>query len=223
MSWMDAGPGPLLLASVKASARSGEEGLCLSTWRGVTLRPVGTTPGAVSESHLRVLTDWRNRHVTAFLTEFEATTERTAAWLESTVGPDRGRILFTAHEPGGSVFGFCGIAFADWLTGSFELDSITRGTPGAPGGMSVAVRMLLDWSVAQLGLSTPVVRVMSDNARALTFYARLGFIETHRVPLRRSAVPGLVSWVPDTDAPSGLRQLVHLTKPTHGSARGGRP
>jgi hypothetical protein len=148
MSGADGEAGRRLVAAVKDSARAGEVCLCLAAAEGgIMLRPVGTAPGAASADELRVLSEWRNRHVTAFLTEFEATPDRTAAWLESAVGPDPGRIIFTLREPDGAIFGHCGLAFADWTTGTFELDGVARGTPAVPGGMSAAVRTLLNWSI----------------------------------------------------------------------------
>jgi RimJ/RimL family protein N-acetyltransferase len=211
VSSLDDGGGRRLVAAVKDTARDGVVGLCLrSTNAPVTLRPVGTSPGAASPDDVRALTDWRNRRVSAFLTEFEATPHRTAAWLAGTVGPDPGRIVFTLCDENGDAFGVCGLASVDWATGSLELDGVTRGTTAVPGGMSAGLRTLLGWSLGQLGLSTPRVRVVSDNEHALAFYSRLGFIETHRVPLRRIEEPGLVSWVPDPSGPADARQLVHL-------------
>lgn len=209
--------GRQLVASVKAATRatapSGGNCLSLVSARGITLRPIGTALGAASEEEVRLLTEWRNRHVKAFLTEFEATQERTAAWLVESIGPDPGRIVFILRGRDGELFGLCGLAFADWEAGSVELDGVMRGTAAEPGGMTEAVRTLLDWAHCQLGLSTPLVRVVSDNPHALGFYRRLGFVETHRVPLRRVAERGMVRWVPDPSGPTEARQLVHHRMP----------
>lgn len=208
--------GRRLVAAVKDATRAGNACLSLVAERGITLRPIGTSPGAASNEEVRLLTEWRNRHVTVFLTEFEATQERTAAWLVSTVGRDPGRIVFTLRGPSGTVFGLCGLAFADWVAGTVELDGVVRGTTAAPGGMSVAVPALLDWAVGQLGLTTPLVRIVSDNSHALAFYRRLGFVETHRVPLRRVEEPGMVSWVPDPSGSADARQIVHHRRAADG-------
>jgi len=211
--------GRRLIAAAKCSSRVGETVSCLiKADGGISLHPVGTLPGAATAEEVRVLTEWRNRHVTAFLTQFEATPERTAAWLVSTVGPDPGRVVLIVREQSGAIFGHCGLASVDWATGTFELDGVTRGTKAAPGGMSVALRALLDWAIRQLGLSTPLVRVISRNTHALEFYSRLGFVETHRVPLRRVEEPGMVSWVPDPSGAADSLHLVHLRMRAGGPA-----
>jgi GNAT superfamily N-acetyltransferase len=148
--------------------------------------------------------------VKAFLTEFVATQERTAAWLASTVGPDSGRILFLLRDDRGAAFGACGLAFIDWTAGSFELDGVTRGSEVAPGGMSAGLRTLIGWAAGQLGLRLPLVRVLADNEHALEFYRRLGFNETYRLPLRRVEESGLVRWEVDSADDAGYRQLVYM-------------
>lgn len=208
MSAPDREAGGGLFAAVKRTTPA--DGVCLglATTGGVTLRPVGTSPGAASAEELYVLTQWRNRHVAAFLTEFLATEERTASWLVSTVGPDPGRIVFTLREPNGSIFGVCGLALADWVVGTVELDGVMRGTAAVPGGMSVAIRVLLDWA-SGIGLPTALVRVVSNNEHALAFYRRLGFVETDRVALRRVEESGMVTWLPDRSGNTGSRALIH--------------
>src|SRR5947208_3620655 len=65
-------------------------------FQGVSLRAVSTTspdPGDV-----RRLTEWRNRHVTRFLTEFNATETRTRNWLTEVISRDSTRVLFMIEE-----------------------------------------------------------------------------------------------------------------------------
>lgn len=221
MSAPDREAGRLLFTVVKGTTPA--DGVCLglATDDGVWLRPVGTSRGAASAEELRVLTQWRNRHVAVFLTEFVATEDRTASWLVSAVGQDAGRIVFTLREPNGAIFGLCGLASADWVAGTVELDGVIRGTAAVPGGMSVAIRVLLDWA-SRIGLPTALVRVVSDNDHALAFYRRLGFVETDRVALRRVEEPGMVTWVPDASRSTGGRALVyHRLAATASAPRGG--
>ena len=100
------------------------------------LRPVPTREALLNPEDVRLLTAWRNRYVTAFLTEFTATEDRTAKWLTDVVGPAEGKILFMLDEPDGSTFGYMGLDFIDWDKRTGEADAIVRGNPTpVPGSM----------------------------------------------------------------------------------------
>ena len=158
------------------------------------------------------LTDWRNRHVSAFLTEFEATPERTAQWLADVVGPAGDRMLLMADDADGRTFGYLGIAYIDWAAGRVEADAIVRGESADKGAMTACLLALLGWARDGLGLRDVWVRVRSDNP-ALGFYRRLGFVERHAVPLRRETEPGLVRWVEDPALADAEVSLVHMQLP----------
>ena len=172
------------------------------------LRPVAGRPERLDPADVERLTAWRNRHVRSVLTEFEATTERTAAWLVAN-HPDDSRILFMVDDPEGATFGYMGLAFIDWRAGIGEADSIVRGADSAPGTMSAALRALIEWATGPLGLHRIVIRVRSDNP-VMPFYDRLGFVERRRVPLRLdTAETEGRRWVEDPTADSGLF-VIHL-------------
>lgn len=202
------------MASIKEAA--GGEGpqwsLALEGAGGVRLRVVPTQPGRVLDADVEVLTRWRNRFVTSFLTEFEATPARTAEWLQRVVGPDNSRILFMVEAPDGVRIGYMGLAFIDWGEGYGEADAVVRGVDGWPGIMGTGLRALLGWARFALGLRRIGVRVRSDNP-ALGWYVRLGFREIRREALRRSVSAGMVSWVPDGEQGAAEVFLVHMDWP----------
>ena len=168
------------------------------------LRPAGTDPADAAR-----LTEWRNRFVTAFLTEFEATEACTVRWLAETVTPDDTRILFMLDLPDSRTVGCLGLAFINWEAGRGEADAVVRGAE-APGGlMTTALRTMLDWAHGPLGLGELGVRVRSDNP-ALAFYEKAGFHEKQRVPLRRTESPGMVAWVEDPTVAEAKLSLVHM-------------
>jgi len=179
------------------------------------LRLVPTVPERILDQDVAVLTRWRNRHVTAFLTEFEASESRTRTWLADRVGPDRGRVLFMAESLDGRLLGYMGLAFIDWSTGYGEADAVVRGVEGYPGLMASGLRTLLGWAECQLGLGRIAVRVRSDNP-ALAFYRKLGFQERQRESLRRVEEPGMVTWVTDPEVTSSPVSLVHMDWPMTG-------
>jgi RimJ/RimL family protein N-acetyltransferase len=212
--------GRQLLKAVKASTIAGGPVLSVPVGNPVEaiLRPVATRAAALNPNDVRVLTEWRNRFVNAFLGEFEANEARTARWLTEAVAVDDSRILFMLDDTTGRTFGYMGLAFIDWEDLSGEADAIVRGLDCTPGLMTRALRTLLSWAGCQLGLKTLGVRVRSDNS-ALEFYRKFGFAETRRVPLRRTENGDGILWVENESIDSDV-SLVHMVLE---SARGSVP
>ncbi len=190
-----------LLIALKANATAKTPCLCIPVGLPVeaVLRPVATAAGRVDASDVHVLTEWRNRFVGSFLTEFVATEARTEQWLTEVVGPDPTRILFMLDDSLGATVGYLGLAFIDWENLTGEADAIVRGAETAPGVMARAMFTLLEWAREQLGLKSIGARVRSDNP-ALRFFLKFA-TETKRVPLRAIEEPGaepkMVRWVED--------------------------
>lgn len=204
--------GQELLQAFKASASTDQPALSIRVGVGEgILRPLPTSPERLNSDDVRMLTEWRNRYVRSFLTEFEATEERTAKWLTEVVGPDPTRILFMLDDVSGQTIGYLGLAFIDWEARTGEADAIVRGMSGTPGLMTKALLALLGWAHARLGLTGGLnVRVRSDNPRAVEFYSRLA-TETRRVPLREIDQPGMKRWIEDESLTTSPAELVYLT------------
>lgn len=201
-----------LLKALKSTASANAP--CLSIPVGTPieaiLRPVATGRERLNAADMRLLTEWRNRFVNAFLTNFEANEERTARWLTEMVGPDETRILFMVDDAATrQTVGYMGLAFINWTKKSGEADAIVRGADCAPGLMTRALLTLLEWSRVQLGLEHLGVRVRSDNT-ALEFYSKLGFTEERRVGLRRTEDAGMIRWVEDESLEDAGLSLVHM-------------
>lgn len=201
--------GKNLLTAVKGAAGLAGPQMVLKVGRLATLRVVATRPAVQNPSDVHWLTEWRNKHLSAFLTEFIATEPRTASWLENIVGRDDNRILFMIDNADGLTVGYMGLAFIDWNTGYGEADAVVRGLDTVPGLMRAALQTLLAWACGQLGLSRIGVRVRSDNP-ALGFYRKLGFVETLRVPLISTTdAEGAIAWQESVDSHVGNLFLVH--------------
>jgi RimJ/RimL family protein N-acetyltransferase len=211
--------GRQLLQAVKASASPRQPALSLPVGFPVeaVLRPVATRGDCLNDADVRVLTEWRNRFVEAFLTEFQANEMRTARWLTNIVATDDTRILFMVDDArSGDTIGYMGLAFIDWENLSGEADAIVRGREAAPGLMKRAMRTMLDWAHSQLGLKTLGVRVRSDNP-AVEFYRKFGFRELRRVTLRRVNRADMIEWLEDESLPMGEPSLVHMTLEDRGT------
>ena len=200
-----------LLITLKANATANAPYLCIPVGLPVeaVLRPVATAAGRVDAGDVQVLTDWRNRFVSSFLTEFVATEPRTEQWLTEVVGPDPTRILFMLDDALGATVGYLGLAFIDWDNLTGEADAIVRGADTAPGVMARAMFTLLDWAREQLGLKSVGARVRSDNP-ALRFFLKFA-TETKRVPLRAVQEPDMIRWIEDETLVDAPISLVYIT------------
>ena len=173
------------------------------------LRPVATKKGSLNPQDVRLLTEWRNRFVHAFLSEFQATENRTERWLTDEVGPNEGKILFMVDDLDGHTFGYMGLDFIDWGEAYGEADAVVRGGEAPRGTMKLALQTLLSWAREQLDLHELCVRVRSDNS-ALAFYRKVGYVEDWRVPLRRVEEPGMIRWVEDESIGDAKVDLIHM-------------
>jgi len=204
--------GRALLRALKRAAGGADPAPCLPVGNPVLalLRPVGVRRERIHPADVTALTEWRNRFPQSFLTEFEATEARTRAWLTGTVAEDDGKILFMADTLDRRAFGYLGLDAIDWDRGTGEADAVVRGGEAPAGAMALGLTALLRWARGTLGLQDLTVRMLADNP-ALAFYVRTGFVEEHRVPLRREERgPGEVAWVEDASLTTPQRSLVHL-------------
>jgi len=204
--------GKELLAVLKGAAGGPRLQLTIPVGRPVQalMRPIATRRDALNPSDLRCLTEWRNQFLASFLTEFEATTERTARWLAEHVDPHPGKILFMVEDLTRQSFAYVGLDQIDWDSGFGEADAIVRGGPAPKGSMTLVLQTLLAWAHTALGLESLAVRVRSNNS-AVQFYEKCGFVEARRVPLRRIEEPGMIRYVEDPAAREAHGfELVHL-------------
>ncbi len=199
-----------LLNSVKATASNPP---CLGIPIGnpikAFLRPVITVNADESSEDVYHLSVWRNKFVSAFLTEFEATPQQTAKWLREIISKDDSRILFMIDDVENNTFGYIGLAFIDWEKNSGEADSVVRGGVAIPGLMTEVMQTLLTWAQGQLGLETIGVRVRSDNP-ALSFYEKFGFQEIKRISLSKSETDNKIVWTEGEGNESTSSEMPHL-------------
>lgn len=204
-------PGRQLFAAIKQTARAGQPGLVLPVGQplAAVIRPIATVPGHTDALDVQLMTDWRNRHVKSFLTEFVSTPERTLAWLTGAVHENQGKMLFMVDTPDGEPVGHVGLGFIDWHRGYGEADAIVSGGESPPGLMKTSLLVLMQWARDALGLQTLSVRVRSDNT-AVDFYRKVGFREYKRVPIVASTVCGGVEWNEDPLAKEASAGLVYM-------------
>lgn len=204
--------GKALIASIKASAGAGQVGVVIPVGRPVVavLRPIPTRAGCIADTDLELLSEWRNRYVKSFLTEFSAHARRTERWLVDYVHDNPSKLLFMVEGLDGTALGHVGIDFIDWDSGYGEADAIVSGGASPRGLMKEALRTMLQWAEHQLGLKQLAVRVRSDNT-ALEFYRKVGFVEQKRVPLNVERSPDMVRWYEDPELREPQASLVYMS------------
>jgi hypothetical protein len=86
------------------------------------------------------------------------------------------RLLFWVKDLDGMPIGTLGLGHFDFADGRVEVRDMVRGVPGVlPGLMYCAVQTLVGWAFQTLGVKETIVRVASENARAIRLCERSGF------------------------------------------------
>lgn len=205
-------PGRELIAALKQAGAAHAVPLAIPVGHPIQacLRVIPTQEDVLDPLDLQLLSDWRNRYVKSFLTEFHSHPSRTATWLSQHVHHNDGKILFMLESLDGQRWGHIGLAFINWDTGYGEADAIVNGGDAPKGMMKLALRTCLAWAKQSLGLQTLGVRVRSDNP-AVEFYKKVGFQEFKRVPLARTVNGNDVTWFEDPSLGNVEPALVYMT------------
>ena len=177
--------------------------------RRYVLSPPKIDAGQTDPDEVRCLTQWRNRYVDHFLTEFTATQARTANWLTGHVARDDTRLLFLLRDEKGAVSAYLGIAFINWQEKKAEADAVVKGVELPKGTMRAALQALLRWAGESLGIRHFGVRVLEDNP-AVEFYHRCGFVEQRREPLVVETTADGRRWRSAAPGEQAQRRLVHM-------------
>lgn len=142
------------------------------------------------------LTAWRMRFMRYFLTQFEATTNRTRDWLENIVIPSKNRLLFIIYLPNGEPVGSFGLC--NMGDNSGELDNLIRGRKGGhPHLIYYCEIALLAWVFNILDYRKVYLHVFSNNRPVIKLHTSIGFCVERSIPLKKRISPGLVEYVLD--------------------------
>jgi RimJ/RimL family protein N-acetyltransferase len=128
---------------------------------------------------------WREANKERFLTIFPFDPEATRQWIKRFPVGDSTRILFLVEGNDGERLGHYGLLLIG--DGEAEIDNTLRGPARCPAGLfgRVAQRMIR-WAIEDLGARKLIVRVMSNNPRAIRHQERNGFVQDRILPLRET-------------------------------------
>ena len=142
-----------------------------------SLRPIDNKLSN-DEGIISSLTRWRQMFMRYFLTQFEATNERTMAWLKNVVIKDDTRILFLIMDETNRVignFGICNIS-----RDSVELDNLIRGERGGdPKLVFFSEVSLIYWIYKTLDIDNIYLHVFSNNLRTILLHESVGFVRSN--------------------------------------------
>jgi RimJ/RimL family protein N-acetyltransferase len=130
----------------------------------------------LSNSHevISNLTQWRQKYMRYFLTQFEATFERTQHWVKNGVIPDPSRILFLIETADGDILGNFGVCNIE--THSAELDNLIRGKKGGHQKLIYFAEIaMLFWIFNVLEKKEAALHVFSNNDRTIALHTSIGF------------------------------------------------
>lgn len=150
-----------------------------------------------NQNLMELLGRWRKENEMWFLSQFNVTTERTMKWFNERVIETPDRLLFII-KVNTRYIGHVGLFRFDFESRTCEIDNIVRGEPEYPGIMGNAVLHMMDWGRTNLDLRGYLLKVLSNNERAIRLYKRLGFIETSRSPMIQVEGKDGLEW---TEAP----------------------
>ena len=133
---------------------------------------------------LDALTRWRKKYMKYFLTQFNASTNRTKSWLENIVIPSTDRLLFLILDEDNNLIGNFGIA--DILFDRCELDNLIRGEKGGhPKLIYFSELSLLKWLFLEKNVKRVNLHVFANNLPTIKLHKSVGFVEIGRRKLER--------------------------------------
>ena len=133
---------------------------------------------------LEALTRWRKKYMKYFLTQFNASTNRTKSWLENIVIPSSDRLLFLILNEDNNLIGNFGIA--DILFDRCELDNLIRGEKGGhPKLIYFSELSLLKWLFLEKKVKRVNLHVFANNLPTIKLHKSVGFVEIGRRKLER--------------------------------------
>ena len=144
---------------------------------------------------IKKLTNWRNKNVHVYPTQFVATIQSTKIWLKDRLLAIDDRMLFLIVDNQGKVVGHIGFNGCNNNDFLFEIDNVVRGeSTAAKGIISAGMFALIEWARKTLNVDGFFLRVMDDNTQAINFYKRNGFREDCRIPLLNEEKNGVISY-----------------------------
>ena len=163
-----------------------------------SLRRVSSADDVNSEL-VECMTKWRNQFRSFFLTQFDATEERTEKWLKNTLVPDKTRGMYLIRNTADVLLGHLGVRRLD--TACPELDNMIRGRGGGDPQIMRFAEIALITSIFQCPRAEAVsLQVFSRNWIPISLHQSLGFQITEKKELFKQTLGDEVHYTAESDA-----------------------
>lgn len=157
------------------------------------LKPI-TKSILLNDFIIKKLTKWRNNAMQFFMTQFNATFERTKNWLNKTVLSDNTRLLFIIYDSTGKAIGNLG--FTKLNEYSAELENLLRGEHGGGSKLIYYTEVaIIKWMFSCLKIKEITGNIFLDNEIPLSIHKKIGFSIREEFPLYRKIVNNETRWI----------------------------
>tara|TARA_B100000780_G_C21125161_1_gene456279 strand:- start:1953 stop:2615 length:663 start_codon:yes stop_codon:yes gene_type:complete len=156
------------------------------------LKPI-TTRHLECNEIIEKITAWRNLSMENFLTQFEATPDRTRAWIKNILLKEKGQMLFLIYSQN-QIIGHYG--FKELTTDDVLLDNAMRGEEGGDPKLLVnSGKAIVEWLFSKANVTKVRAEVMSENVPSIMLTTRIGFTNRTRHPLKKIIVNDETKWL----------------------------
>jgi len=160
-----------------------------------SLRPIDSKLSN-DEVIISSLARWRQIFMHYFLTQFEATNERTRKWLSNVVIKDNTRILFLIMDGINRAVGNLGIC--NISRDSAEIDNLIRGEGGGdPKLVFFSEVSLIYWIYNTFSINNIYLHVFSNNLWTILFHESVGFVRGNTYRLTKKENHGEIYYTVD--------------------------
>lgn len=162
---------------------------------GISLQAI-TYEDLDNEYIIEQLSEWRNASQHAFLKIFPITIEGTRKWLKCGVLERNDRILFLVVNEQNELLGHVGLSSFNFIKKTCEIDNVIKSPSCNKKGLFTSVtNFLANWAYSELQPEKIILRVFSDNSKALALYSRIGFIPTGIIPFMKIEIDDITEWI----------------------------
>ena len=155
-------------------------------------------PCDLSDETIRLLTNWRGKYNIFFASKFNVSENRTKQWLEKSYIFRDDQILFLIIVNNKKI-GHIGIIDYNKSENCAEIGHVLRGDrENFPGIMKIALTKILEIGFDELHLDKFILKVLSDNEKAISLYEICGFTLVDKIPLEKILTSDGWYWTPTT-------------------------